>query len=110
MHFAKFEKSPRLQRVAAYLSDGQWRSTMNIIHGANVCAVNSCIAELRANGFVILSRPMARTFADGKGAWEYRLYRFADGASAPDPDYCAECQRSPCECSDFDVSPDLGAQ
>lgn len=50
MHHAKLGKSPRLKRVHKLLSDGQWHSTWEIAHRAKVCAVNSCIAELRANG------------------------------------------------------------
>ena len=56
MHYAKLDNSPRLQRVAALLADGQWRTTMEIIVGANVCAVNSAIAELRANGLAVESK------------------------------------------------------
>lgn len=71
MHYAKYENSLRLQRVAAFLSASpdQYHTTRDIIRGADVCAVNSCITELRANGFVILSRPVA----GGGGAWEYRM-------------------------------------
>lgn len=52
MHHARIEKSPRLQRVAALLQDGRWHSTLDIVIGAGVCAVNSCVAELRANAEV----------------------------------------------------------
>jgi hypothetical protein len=45
-HWAQLEKSPRLQRVLRYLMDGKWHSTMDIIKGANVCAVNSAMSEL----------------------------------------------------------------
>lgn len=45
--------SKRLQRVAKYLSDGQEHTTLDIVSGAQVCAVNSIIAELRANGHEI---------------------------------------------------------
>lgn len=50
MKAAKLESSPRLQRVHALLSDGRPRTTRDIVTGAHVCAVNSCIAELRDNG------------------------------------------------------------
>ena len=53
MNYAKLEKSARLQRVLAYLKDGLSHSTRDIIREANVCAVNSCISELRANGYDI---------------------------------------------------------
>ena len=53
MNNAAFESSKRLQKVFQVLSDGLPHSTMNIIQKANVCAVNSIIAELRENGFSI---------------------------------------------------------
>ena len=53
MHAARFDRSPRLQRVHALLADGLPRSTLDIARDAGVCAVNSCIAELRVNGAVM---------------------------------------------------------
>lgn len=54
MHHAKLDKSARLQRVAKVLKQHKRPlSTMDIIKKANVCAVNSIIAELRANGMNI---------------------------------------------------------
>lgn len=50
MHAARLGHSDRLQRVRALLADGLPRSTMEIIALANVCAVNSIVAELRYNG------------------------------------------------------------
>ena len=52
MHAATL-KSQRLQRVADLLNDGGHYSTLQIIQYTNVCAVNSIIAELRANGMAI---------------------------------------------------------
>lgn len=46
-------KSARLQRVLKVLRDGRWHSTWEIMSRAKVCAVNSCIAELRAHGALI---------------------------------------------------------
>lgn len=65
MNYAKIANSPRLQRVDALLSDGEWHSTRDIVRGADVCAVNSAIAELRANGREIESRTQNRI-------WYYR--------------------------------------
>ena len=48
MHAARMTHSPRLQRVHKLLSDGCERSTLQIVIDAGVCAVNSCVAELRA--------------------------------------------------------------
>jgi hypothetical protein len=56
MKAANLSTSPRLQRVAGLLEDGLEHSTMEIVQAAQVCAVNSIIAELRANGLVILCR------------------------------------------------------
>lgn len=67
MHAASLEKSDRLKRVHALLSDGRWHSTLDIVIGAGVCAVNSCIAELRANGLRIECRRV------GRERYEYRL-------------------------------------
>jgi biotin operon repressor len=66
MHAARIENSPRLQRVNAALADGQWHSTRDLMMAANVCAVNSCIAELRGNGIAIETR------CAGRGRYEYR--------------------------------------
>jgi hypothetical protein len=53
MHCAKLNKSDRLKRVAKFLDDRKKHSTLEIIKGANVCAVNSIVSELRANGLDI---------------------------------------------------------
>ena len=53
MNSAMFESSTRLQKVYKVLADCLPHSTMDIIQKANVCAVNSIIAELRENGFSI---------------------------------------------------------
>ena len=69
MHAARVERSERLQRVLLLLADGKPRTTWEIISEARVCAVNSIISELRANGFEIECRPKK----GGKGIYEYRL-------------------------------------
>lgn len=69
MKAAKLDTSPRLQRVARLLDDGRWYSTLDIMLGAGVCAVNSCVAELRANGLAIACRRV------GRERFEYRLER-----------------------------------
>lgn len=53
MHSACLARSSRLQRVLKLLADGVPHSTRQIIQEANVCAVNSVIAELRDNGIDI---------------------------------------------------------
>lgn len=71
MHAASLESSPRLQQALDLLLDGRERSTLEIIAGARVCAVNSVIAELRANGFEIRCRQDRE--ASGGRVWLYRL-------------------------------------
>lgn len=56
MHAAKIESSARLQRVLRVLSDGAWHTTRDLVYRAEVCAVNSCIAELRVAGANITCR------------------------------------------------------
>lgn len=56
MHAARLTTSARLQRVQALLADGREHSTRAIVRGAVVCAVNSCVAELRTAGAVITCR------------------------------------------------------
>lgn len=67
LHAAQLANSPRLQRVLKVLADGGWHSTLDLVIGAGVCAVNSCISELRANGIGIACRRV------GRERFEYRL-------------------------------------
>lgn len=53
MHSARLSNSARLRRVLDLLADGQPRTTMDIARGANVCAVNSIVAELRDNDVAV---------------------------------------------------------
>ena len=53
MNAARLESSDRLNRVLDLLSQGGEFTTLDIIKSANVCAVNSIIAELRQNGLDI---------------------------------------------------------
>ena len=71
MHSAALGRSPRLQRVLAVLQDGAEHSTLDLIREAQVCAVNSCIAELRDNGCWIECRQEAGR--SGERVWLYRL-------------------------------------
>jgi hypothetical protein len=67
MHAARIEKSDRLNRVAVVLRTLGVATTRDIQQTAYVCAVNSCISELRANGFQIDCKCV------GRGRFEYRL-------------------------------------
>lgn len=53
MNHALIDRSQRLQRVYDFLKDRRPHSTLEIVRKAKVCAVNSIIAELRANGLDI---------------------------------------------------------
>ncbi|WP_420012977.1 hypothetical protein [Tateyamaria sp.] len=79
MHAARIGKSVRLQRVQALLRDGVERSTLDITLGARVCAVNSCIAELRANGAEIACRQTTDPTTRAR-VWLYRMKRAAVAA------------------------------
>ena len=70
MKAAKLATSPRLQRVAALLADGRARTTRDIVVEADVCAVNSVVSELRANGLEIDCRQHT---VDGRRLWLYRM-------------------------------------
>ena len=67
--------SPRLRRVQNLLSDGRERTTLEIIREAQVCAVNSVIAELRENGAVIAGRWETRE--SGGRVFLYRMSKAA---------------------------------
>ncbi|MCK5610627.1 hypothetical protein KAR91_52630 [Candidatus Pacearchaeota archaeon] len=68
LHAARLENSPRLQRVAKFLSDGKPHSTREIIRECDVCAVNVIVGELRVpkNGFDI------DCTREG-GIWSYKM-------------------------------------
>ncbi len=72
MHAARISSSPRLQRAHAFLSDGMEHSTLDIVTGAQVCAVNSVISELRANGYYIECRQTTDP-ETGNLVWLYRM-------------------------------------
>ena len=82
MHAARLSRSPRLQRLHAYLRDGCERSTREIVTGADICAVNAAVAELRANGAEIACRQISDPVT-GRRIFLYRLVRPA--RTEPDP-------------------------
>lgn len=65
MKAANIETSPRLQRVDNLLANGGEFTTLEIIAHCGVCAVNSIVSELRANGRDISCHRVGR-------AWYYR--------------------------------------
>ena len=71
MHAARLRRSGRLRRVHELLSDGLEHSTLEIVLEARVCAVNSIVAELRANGCAIECRQ--ERGSQGGRIWLYRM-------------------------------------
>lgn len=73
MHHARLATSPRLRRCLKVLEAARAPlSTRTIMRRARVCAVNACIAELRANGCEIECRPATH---GGRRVYTYRLIR-----------------------------------
>lgn len=62
--------SARLRRVARLLSDGKPHSTRDIMRRARVCAISSCVAELRVRGADIVCE---RHTINGKGIFFYTM-------------------------------------
>jgi len=75
IHFAKLDNSPRLQRLLMLLSDGREYSTMEIVHRAQIVAVNSAVSELRFNDVPVNCR---QTFDGDSRIYKYRLAEFAE--------------------------------
>lgn len=76
----RLDRSPRLQRVRDLLLDGREYSTLEIVQGAHVCAVNSIVSELRANGLKIACRVIVAP--NGERTWLYRLISDAPAGGA----------------------------
>lgn len=71
MHYARLSSSPRLQRALKALREAKGEiSTYELIAKARVAAVNSVIAELRANGAKITCRQDCK---DGQRRFFYTL-------------------------------------
>jgi hypothetical protein len=66
IHYARLRGSPRQQRTLGVLCDGGEHSTRELIERAAVCAVNSIVCELRAQGIPIACRRQ-------RLVWYYRL-------------------------------------
>ena len=64
IHFARLDHSPRLQRTLDFLRQcgNRGATTMEIIRGANVCAINSIAAELRHNGYIVRCENQGKIF------------------------------------------------
>ena len=66
IHAAQLAHSPRLQRFLSCLNEREWKSTLQLIQQAQVCAVSSCASELRAQGIAVETKCVGRV-------WWYRL-------------------------------------
>ncbi|MCZ4258646.1 hypothetical protein O4H53_24155 [Sulfitobacter sp. G21635-S1] len=73
MHHGRLSSSPRLQRALRALQAANGEiSTRELAERAEICAVNSTIAELRANGAEINCRQEVK---DGKRRFYYTLLK-----------------------------------
>lgn len=80
MHHASLKTSPRLLRTLRALQAADAEiSTYELSRAAEICAVNSVIAELRENGAEITCRQVVR---DGQRRFYYRLMRSPKGYEA----------------------------
>lgn len=77
--YAKLATSKRLQRLLKFLSDCKPHTTREIFVGANICAVNTAITELRRNGFNVLCR-FKEAVQDGSRIYEYQLCKHKGAA------------------------------
>lgn len=73
MHHGRLSTSPRLQRALRVLQRTKGEiSTIDLSRQADICAVNSVIAELRANGAQITCRQDHR---EGQRRFYYTLIK-----------------------------------
>ena len=73
MNAARLSSSPRLRRALAALREARGEiSTFELSRRAAICAVNSVVAELRANGCEIICRQRVE---DGERRFYYTLKR-----------------------------------
>lgn len=72
IHFAKIDKSERLQRLLGLLRDGKAHTTFDLASATNSMAVHTDIAELRANGHNVRTRYLGKR-ADGRRIYAYTL-------------------------------------
>ncbi|MGR3485515.1 MAG: hypothetical protein ACU0BF_09230 [Paracoccaceae bacterium] len=77
MNAASLARSARLRRTLDALDGGGWMTTRDLIRAADICAVNSVVAELRANGCAIETRHDVDDA--GRPRWSYRLTSAPDG-------------------------------
>lgn len=84
MHSARLATSPRLQRALRVLQEADGEiSTFDLSRLAEICAVNSVISELRANGAEIICRQEVK---DGQRRFLYTLSKSPGNHASPKAD------------------------
>ena len=76
----RIHAATRLTRVLRVLRDGRPHTTRELIKQAEVCAVNTCVSEMRALGYVIECRSQGH---DGHGAHVYAYQLVPRGRGGP---------------------------
>jgi len=76
-HYARLEKSARLQKLLRLLSDCQVHTTAEIQRALDTCAAHSDVHELRCNGFTIEGG-----WIKGKGRRVYGYRLIGQGAAS----------------------------
>jgi hypothetical protein len=80
MHYARLDRSPRLQRLLSLLSSGAHYTTREVIVATGICAVNSAASELRRNDVDV--QCVFRGLTDtGERVYEYYLPGGGDDAA-----------------------------
>ena len=80
MHAARLDRSPRLQRVHACLSDGAEHTTWEIATAGRTVCPATCISELRAQG----ARIECRRLVGGGRAEAVYVYRMTRPVPPPE--------------------------
>ena len=93
MHAASLDRSARLRRAHALLSDGREHSTRDLREGAHIEAVSATVAELRAAGAEIECRQSVTPA--GSRIWLYRMTKPAVTSSPAEAQgvRCSGCNR-----------------
>jgi hypothetical protein len=75
MHAAKLATSSRLRRVHAFMLDGDWHSTWEIMTACRTVNTSTAISELRANGAAIECRRFPDHETSEAHIFKYRMTR-----------------------------------
>lgn len=91
MHAAKIDDSPRLQKVRDFLRLHGSGTTRDISRACDVYAVNSIVAELRANGFRVTCAPVKGQ----RGVYRYTLHEGPVAPARPRPIFSGITEQMP---------------